>query len=314
MTTHTWKLPHVLKGTLTWVPPLNQLRLRTASTGGTDSPRYCYAVWLRHLVMLSSRGFSVRGAHVGELGPGDSIGVGLAALLSGAESYVGLDVFPFSAKSDPNVILDDLVGMFSRREPIPDVEEFPAVRPRLPTYKFPEHAIAWEGFDDRVERVRGDLRNGLDAGRCVRYRAPWSSRDAVERSSLDLLFSQAVLQYATPLRGTYEAMSAWLKPGGLGSHTISFDAHGLSPFWNGHWAYSDRAWWLARGRREIFLNREPLGVHRALAREFGLEISYLKRERGGGGLPVGALASRFRALDAEDLETRGVFLILRRGA
>jgi hypothetical protein len=264
--------------------------------------------------MLSSQGFGVRGARVGELGPGDSIGVGLAAVLSGAEAYVGLDVFPFSAKNDLNVILDELVGMFSRREPIPDVDEFPAVRPRLPAYDFPEHAIAWEGFDDRVGRIRADLRSGLEAARCVRYRAPWSSCDAVERSSLDLLFSQAVLQYPAPLRETYEAMSTWLKPGGLGSHTISFDAHGLSPFWNGHWAYSDRAWCLARGRREIFLNREPLGVHLALAREFGLEIAYLERERGGGGLPVGALASRFRGLDAEDLETRGAFLILRKPA
>jgi len=312
MTTHAWKLPHVLKGTLTWVPPLNQWRLKMTSTGGTDSPRYCYAVWLRHLVKLSSKGFRVKGAHVGELGPGDSIGVGLAALLSGAESYVGLDVFPFSAKSDLNFILDDLVGMFSRREPIPDVEEFPVVRPRLRRYDFPEHAIVWDGFDDRVERIRADLRSGLETGHCVRYRAPWSSCDAVERSSLDLLFSQAVLQYATPLRGTYEAMSAWLKPGGLGSHTISFDAHGLSPFWNGHWAYSDGAWRLARGRREIFLNREPLGVHLVLAREFGLEISHLERERGGGGLPIGALASRFRGLDAVDLETRGAFVIFRK--
>ena len=312
MTTQAWKLPHVLKGALTWLPPLNRLRLKRASTGGTDSSRYCYAVWLRHLVMLGSQGFRPEGAHVGELGPGDSIGVGLAALLSGAETYVGLDVFPFSAKSDLNAILEDLVGMFSRREPIPDADEFPAVRPRLPRYDFPDHAIAWDGFGDRVERIRADLRRGLEGGRCVRYRAPWTSRDEIEGASLDLLFSQAVLQYATPLRGTYEALSAWLKAGGYSSHAIGFDAHGLSPFWNGHWAYSDREWRWARGRREIFLNREPCGVHLALANEFGLEISYLQRERDGSGLPIGAVASRFRDLDAEDLETRGAFLVFRK--
>ena len=313
MTIQAWKLPHILKGTLTWVPPLNQLRLRKASTGGTDSSRYCYAVWLRHLVVLGSRGFRVKGAHVGELGPGDSIGVGLAALLSGAQTYVGLDVFPFSARSDPNAILEDLIGMFSRREPIPGTDEFPAVRPRLPTYDFPDQAIVRDGFEGRVERIRADLRRGPEDHRCVRYRAPWTSRAEIQVASLDLLFSQAVLQYATPLRETYEALSAWLKAGAFSSHAIGFDAHGLSPFWNGHWAYSDRQWRCARGRREIFLNREPLGVHLALAKEVGLEVSYLQRERGGDGLPIGDLASPFRDLDAEDLETRGAFLIFRKG-
>jgi len=74
----------MLKGALTWVPPLNALRLRRAATGGSDSSRYCYSVWLRHLRTLDSHGFRVKGAHVGELGPGDSIGIGLASLLSGA--------------------------------------------------------------------------------------------------------------------------------------------------------------------------------------------------------------------------------------
>ncbi len=312
MTTQAWKLPHVLKGALTWLPPLNRLRLKRVSTGGTDSSRYCYAVWLRHLVVLASRGFRAKGARVGELGPGDSIGVGLAALLSGAETYVGLDVFPFSARSDPNAILEDLVGMFSRREPIPDADEFPAVRPRLPTYDFPDHAVAWDGFADRAERIRADLRRGLESGRCARYRAPWTSRDEIEHASLDLLFSQAVLQYPAPLRRTYDALAAWLKAGGYSSHAIGFDAHGLSPFWNGHWAYSDREWRWVRGRREIFLNREPLGVHLALAEELGLEVAHLQRERDGSGLPIGAVARRFRDLDAEDLETRGAFIVFRK--
>jgi hypothetical protein len=45
----SWKVPPLLKGMGTWLPPLNTWRLRHASTGGFDSPRYCYAVWLRHL-------------------------------------------------------------------------------------------------------------------------------------------------------------------------------------------------------------------------------------------------------------------------
>src|SRR5947208_3226380 len=102
-----WKLPHILKGTLTRIPGVNAWRLGHVSTGGTDNPRYCYSVWLRHLVTLVPHNFEVKGARVGEFGPGDSIGTGLAALLSGAEYYVGLDLLPFSASADLTSVFNE---------------------------------------------------------------------------------------------------------------------------------------------------------------------------------------------------------------
>src|SRR5918993_6076035 len=95
-----WKVPDIVKGVLSCVPVLDRCRLKRAATGGSGSARYCYSVWLRHLQLLNANGFSVADARVGEIGPGDSIGTGLAALLSGARSYVALDVVPFSARAD----------------------------------------------------------------------------------------------------------------------------------------------------------------------------------------------------------------------
>jgi hypothetical protein len=308
----SWKVPHILKGMLTWVPALNTWRLRHASTGGSNSPRYCYSVWLRHLTMLDVYGFKTTGAQIGELGPGDSIGAGLAALLSGASRYVGLDIVPFSARVDLRAFFDALVQMYIHREPIPEDHEFPRLRPILDSYEFPAQAIDWTDFTDKADMIRDELRTGMNSGRCLSYRAPWSSANEIAVGSLDLVFSQAVLEHVDDLAETYHAMAAWLKPGGYASHLIDFGAHYLSPHWNGHWAYSDWEWRLVRGCREFLLNREPLSAHLACAKQAGFEVLLLRRDYTSLGLSVDALSPRFRAFDVEDLRTRGAVLILRK--
>src|SRR5436190_21863913 len=116
----SWMLPHITKGLLTYVPPLNALRQRRRATGGTGSARYCYAVWMRHMVLLQRHGFSVKEAAVGELGPGDSIGTGLAAVLCGARRYVGCDAVTYSALPDLTGLLNDLQALLSGAAAIPD--------------------------------------------------------------------------------------------------------------------------------------------------------------------------------------------------
>ena len=307
-----WKAFPLSKGLLTWVPALDAWRRRHAITGGTDTPRYCYSVWLRHLVMLHRYGFKTTGARIGELGPGDSIGIGLAALLSGANQYVGLDIVPFSAKADLESILEELIQLYSRRAPIPDQDEFPSVRPRLESYKFPGHLIEWGNFSFRTENVRAVLRAGFIGSDFLQYKAPWTSSNEIAMASLDLIFSQAVLEHVDDLDETYKAMSLWLTPGGYASHVIDFTSHGLSPFWNGHWAYSDFEWRLVRGRREFLLNREPLSTHLACIKKVGLELVFLEQNSQRNHLNRQDLSGQFRALDADDLRTSGVVMILRK--
>ena len=307
-----WKTRHMLKGMLTWIPSLNSWRSRRASTGGTYSARYCYSVWLRHLVRLAQYGFRVYGAQIGELGPGDSIGTGLAALISGATQYVGLDVVPFSANTDLITIYDELTQIYFRKEPIPDEGEFPAVRPKLGSYKFPSHLVDLAGVRNRAERIRSELRADISQGRSLSYRAPWYSPGEIAPASLDLIFSQAVLEHVDDLEGTYQAMSVWLKPGGYASHNIDFGAHCLSPFWNGHRAYSDWEWHLVRGQREFLLNRESPSTHLACAERAGLDVLLWEPEYDSCGLNTQDLSPRFRRLDAEDSRIRGAMLILRK--
>ena len=308
----TWKALNIIKGMLTSVPVLDAWRLKRAATGGSNSARYCYAVWLRHLVVLDRHGFSAKAAVVGELGPGDSIGTGFAALLSGAERYVGLDLVPYSNKADLRMILTQLAGMYSAREPIPNHDEFPNVRPRLPSYDYPANLVHSGGVANTVARISADLANGLHRGDCVRYSAPWVSVDDVAQGSLDLLFSQAVLQYLDNMDSAYRTMFAWLKPGGYCSHAVGLGAMHLSPFWNGHWAYSDLEWRLLRGRRQVVPNRQPLSAHLSAARGAGFDVVDVDPQLATNGLDISELAPRFRTLDPADLSTSGAMIVLRK--
>ena len=81
-------LKPVLRGLLTYVPAVEKRFVK--STRGTNSARYCYSVWLRHLVMahenkLASANVPVP-AVVAELGPGD-LGLALGYRVVPREPY-----------------------------------------------------------------------------------------------------------------------------------------------------------------------------------------------------------------------------------
>ena len=295
-----WKTPHIAKGILTHVPLLLEWRARRARSLGTDSAEYCYRVWVRHLCSLSEHGFSVHGAHVGELGPGDSIGTGLAALLSGGGRYTGLDAIRYGAAIDLEKMLDEIADMLMSRQPTPRIS------------RFPDEAIDWERFAANRDDLRAGIRAGINNCERLRYQTPWTSPDVVERESLDLVFSEGVLQCIDDLDSTYQAMFYWLRPGGFASHSIGLNATHLLPHWNGHWAFSDREWRVVRGRRPFLLNRLPASAHIRCAAGAGFEVLVVDRAYYPGGLGTASLAPRFRAMDQEDLRTSRIGLLLRK--
>ena len=69
----------------------------------------------------------------------------------------------------------------------------------------------------------------LDAGNpSLRYAAPWRDASVMQPGSLDLIFSQAVMEHVDDLPATYAACRDWLRPGGLMSHQIDFRCHGTA--------------------------------------------------------------------------------------
>lgn len=306
-------LKSVARGLLTWVPPVEKLIAK--STRGTDSARYCYSVWLRHLVLAHESGLDTDPRSVAELGPGDSLGIGLAALLTGANHYAGLDIFEYAGAARNAAVLDGLIDLFAARSPIPDSNEFPDVKPYLPSYEFPRRILSEERLvralaPERVSAIRRALDHLGDESGAVSmvYRAPWFDASVVRPDSIDMVYSQAVLEHVDDLDTTYEALAAWVRPGGFVSHEISFYSHKLTPEWNGHWTISAPVWKLIRGRRPYLLNREPASAHIRLVKHSGLRIVNEVPVRVKSDVARERLARRFRTLTDEDLTTKSLFL------
>jgi SAM-dependent methyltransferase len=261
-----------------------------------ESPRYCYAVWLRHLALAG-----VVPRDVLELGPGASVGVGYAALLSGAETYVGLDSVARAGRTADPDLLDSIAGLLASRAPIPGPIEFPEVLPTLADYSFPDRVLSNELLTRSLtpERVAG-------LAGAITYRAPWTAT-AIAPASVDLIVSQAVMEHVDDPDAAYAAMARWLRPGGLASHQIDFRSHGVSRTWNGQWRYPPRLWPRVRGTADP-INRWPLSAHLAAIEREGLSVRTVQSVVDHGGLRRGDLDPAFRWLTDEDFITAGAFI------
>ncbi len=303
----------ITKGLASFVLPA---ALTNRGGGGTHSARYCYSVYLRHLVKLAEAGLSTAPRTVAEIGPGESVGAGVAALIAGAERYIGLDVKRYALCPDTLALFDELVALFRERAPIPGGEEFGAIKPELKDDAFPSRILSAERMMRALDRARlADLRARIaDGGEAspLRHIAPWHDAATIEAGTADWIFSQAAMEHVDDLALTYRACRDWLRPGGVMSHQIDMKSHGTAGTWNGHWAYSDALWRVVRGRRLYLINRAPASAHRAAMSAAGFAIVTDQPVIRRDGLPKSRLAARFRTLSDDDAVTAGLFVIARR--
>lgn len=293
-------------GICSLLPYLNRLNLDGVL--GLSTARICYSVWLRHLVTACRNGLNSAPSVVAELGPGNSLGVGIAALLTGADKYFAFDVVPHAGKEENIRILYELVDLFKSCAAIPDATELPEVKPYLDDYSFPFDVLSPVRLSEtlnerRIEKIRASLVDPNLPDSMVRYKAPWLDSQVVVPESVDVIISQAVMEHVDDLQNVYRAMNGWLRPGGFVSHQIDFKSHGTAKYWNGHWTYSDFTWSVIRGRRPYLLNREPFSTHVRLLGEEGFHIVHTKKVRIESLISQNDLAHRFVTLSDDDFST-----------
>src|SRR3954469_172974 len=142
------RLAPIARGLLTWLPAINDLIPQRGSIGHTESAEYCFGVWVRHLTLLHAHGMTTTPRTVADFGPGESLGVGLAALLSGAEQCFGLDVLPHANPERNLRTLDGLVQLFRDRASRTD-KGWPDVNAYLDQRLFPSRILT----DELLERT-----------------------------------------------------------------------------------------------------------------------------------------------------------------
>jgi SAM-dependent methyltransferase len=315
----------IVTGLLTYAPFLNQtlFRLRESLTGQSHrkvavaTAPYCYAVWMRHLLQWHAAEPGRFPKTVAEIGPGNSLGVGLAALLSGVSQYYALDAVTqvdFKKNID---ILEDLVELFADKTRIPDHEEYPELGPPLQSYAFPDHILPDARLivslnANRLDRIRKNLQSVLsqEENDMLTYITPWSGVLPPRiLESVDWILSQFVMEHVDDLPVVYEQFYGLLKPGGCMTHHIDFRSHWTSYEWNGYWAYDDRIWRMIRGKRPYFINRMPLSEHLSCIRRAGFEVLHLIKTKCDSGIALKQLARRFSNLSADDLQIMGAMIV-----
>ncbi len=264
----------LLRGIISYLLP--QKYRNRKGTGGSSSAEYCYSVWLRHLVHLYNSGLITNVTEikkVAEIGPGDSLGIGIAALLSGAQEYYAFDIIEHANLAGNIQVADKLCNFFKSQLEIPSGKEYGNVNPPLDNYNFPSHIFSKNDLNIRQQAEQIHLALLKKASTCkIEYIVPWDKIDHLLVGNLDLIYSQAVMEHVTDINKAYSIMYKWLKKGGIISHQIDFKAHELSEIWNGHWYINDALWQILMHGRKYIINRLPLSSHINAISEAGFAI------------------------------------------
>jgi Methyltransferase domain len=314
------RLKPVLKGALSWIPGVQRAFYDRHAAGGTADVEYCYGVWLKHLSLLWRAGMQQVPATVAELGPGKSLGTGLAALLCGAEHYGALDAVRHASVATTTRVLEPMAALLRNRAPRPR-KGWPDVDDMLDERLFPSDILTDELLARSLTAARlaelGEAVRQLDGEKQhprLRYGTWRDAPQVVKEGQADLVFSQVVPSLVEDKETFYQCCARWLKPGGWMSHHIDFTSMGATNEWNGHLQYSEAVWRIIVGQRPFFVSRERLSDHVRLMQKHGFEIVAVARRPEDGGIDRSRLAPRWRDMSDDDFQCAHAFVVARKRA
>lgn len=269
------KFKSIGKGLITYFPGAYQIIRKIKPKGGHSSSnaKFCYSFWLRILVTINELDLNNSKKCIAEIGPANSFGIGICALLCGAEKYIALDIDDSYDSTLTTGIFEELLKLLISREPIPDDIVFPNINLRISNYDFPKDILNDELLDkslskDRINQILMEIQNVRGKNNVfISYYTPWQSNTnllQIKRQNIDLIFSRAVLEHVKFPIILYKDINTILRKSMLMFHDIEYHSHGLSKYWNGHRHFSKLTWKIVNGNRPYFLNKVTHSEHEDL--------------------------------------------------
>ena len=152
----------VARGLLTYIPGFYKLFSKQKRLTSV-SAEYCYALWIKHLTMLFQNGIKTIPDSIAEIGPGSSIGLGLAALLSGTNKYYAFDVVDHTDLKSNLKLFNQLIEYFKIKKDV-KAGGWPDYYKYLDSNGFPSHILTDEILEktlseERISEIRNILLN-----------------------------------------------------------------------------------------------------------------------------------------------------------
>jgi SAM-dependent methyltransferase len=287
-TRRAWSHParHVVQNLALRLPLLRWTARRFHRTGAMDDPELVVDRATRVVAAARRGGVAVEGAHLVEVGPGHTLGVGMCLLFAGAAHVDALDTVRY-AKSHPDA--RRAADLLRRGAEAGLIDATATDQDVSPT--------------DAIERLEYRVIDG-------RERWPLSSQAS------DIVYSFSVLEHVLDVRGLLEESHRVLRPGGLCVHEIDLrDHYNLGPDedWLAFLRFDDRQWDRMTSARSAWCNRmRAAELHSAFADLYEL-VEFREQT---ATLPAGfdheAIAPRFRRFDAEELSVAFVWVVARK--
>jgi hypothetical protein len=310
-------------GVISFVPFANKLYKRVIgeSSYSNSNSRFCYSMWLRILVTMHESKLETRLTNIAEIGNSSSLGVGLAALLTGVETYTSLEVIKSGNIVKNLKMFEELIKLFRAKEDIPDDKVFSRINLQLADYKFPTNILTDKRMsvllsEERLNNIRNSIQNiGQNNNTdIISAYIPWelSINHLVE--SMDLIISRAVMEHIDDYEDIYYKLNLCLKANGIMLHDVEYHHHGIGRHWNSHWEYSSFIWNLIKGKRLFITNRTTHSMQCESLKRTGFQILLEKRIIRTTRIQSKCLTKEFRDISDIDLNTYGGwFLVSKHG-
>ena len=305
----------LVAGILTRIPYVNRIILKRfyKNTGGTIDADYCLLVWGKHIDLLLKNNWKPKCKSVLELGPGDSLGVGIVAVLSGVKSYCAVDVLSYDVISKSILVLNQLKGIIESGQTI---EENEKIKPHFDSTaewvnKFLINLRQNEDLKLLFSKIELDLNNLFDTNyKCnyIKY-LPLDKYLTSSDGRFDLIFSQSVLEYIGELVPAFQKMHVQLNSNGWISHEVDLSCMRTSDRWDGHWSYPNWLWKIMKGKRPFFINRFTCDFYsKELEKSIWRNVKFLSYKK-AIQTPKNELAKDYKILEDETLQTASIYFI-----